>query len=442
MFRALAFAAGVAFAHGEHHWAVLVAGSNSYSNYRHQADVCHAYHVLIERGFHPEHIITMMYDDVAHDRQNPFPGKLYNFPWKTMEEAVDVYSGCAIDYRGKDVSPSKFSAVLKGDEATAKGRVLQSTADDHVFINFVDHGAVGLIAFPDPREVMHAKALMNVLEEMHKKKMYKQLTFYLETCESGSMFQGLLPKHLAAYAVTAANAKESSWGTYCGGEAKVAGKNIKSCLGDLFSVNWMADSDKTQASNESLADQYTTVKQQTAKSHVMRYGQTKHIGSEQVSDFEGTTGETPSQPTSLKKEGVELALASAVDARDATLDSLYQIYLAEGTSEAGEKLIKEIKARRAAKDLGLRLEATVAQNLANKVDTPPSDDVEWTEELLDCHEQATAAFAASCGWSENHLPLSKTLYKLCLQASSNALPVSGAINMACAPQAQAAEISI
>ena len=25
------------------HWAVIVAGSSGYSNYRHQADTCHAY---------------------------------------------------------------------------------------------------------------------------------------------------------------------------------------------------------------------------------------------------------------------------------------------------------------------------------------------------------------------------------------------------------------
>jgi glycosylphosphatidylinositol transamidase (GPIT) subunit GPI8 len=28
------------------HWAVLVAGSKDFWNYRHQADVCHAYHLL------------------------------------------------------------------------------------------------------------------------------------------------------------------------------------------------------------------------------------------------------------------------------------------------------------------------------------------------------------------------------------------------------------
>lgn len=30
----------------DNHWAVLVAGSKGYFNYRHHADVCHAYHLL------------------------------------------------------------------------------------------------------------------------------------------------------------------------------------------------------------------------------------------------------------------------------------------------------------------------------------------------------------------------------------------------------------
>ncbi|VDP85337.1 unnamed protein product [Schistosoma mattheei] len=33
-----------------------------------KADVCHAYHVLRSKGIKPEHIITMMYDDIAHNK--------------------------------------------------------------------------------------------------------------------------------------------------------------------------------------------------------------------------------------------------------------------------------------------------------------------------------------------------------------------------------------
>ncbi len=52
------------------HWAVLVAGSNGIGNYRHQADVCHAYHVLRNRGIPADHIITMAFDDIANNSQN------------------------------------------------------------------------------------------------------------------------------------------------------------------------------------------------------------------------------------------------------------------------------------------------------------------------------------------------------------------------------------
>ena len=38
-------------------YAVLVAGSNTWSNYRHQSDVFHAYQILIGRGMNPDNLI-------------------------------------------------------------------------------------------------------------------------------------------------------------------------------------------------------------------------------------------------------------------------------------------------------------------------------------------------------------------------------------------------
>lgn len=61
-------------------WAVLVAGSATWSNYRHQADVCHAYQVLKEHGFNEEKIIVMMMDDIAQNQLNPTPGVIINQP--------------------------------------------------------------------------------------------------------------------------------------------------------------------------------------------------------------------------------------------------------------------------------------------------------------------------------------------------------------------------
>merc|ERR1712232_1372252 len=90
-------------------------------------------------------------------------------------------------------------------------------------------------------DVLHKANLTMALEQMHSARMFKRLVFYLEACESGSMFEGLdVP---GVYGLTAANAQESSWGTYCASDAMVNGKNIGSCLGDLFSVKWMEDLD-------------------------------------------------------------------------------------------------------------------------------------------------------------------------------------------------------
>jgi len=53
------------------------------------------------------------------------------------------------------------------------------------------------------------------------------------------------PTNLNIYAVTAANEEESSYAAYCDTDAEVGGKDIGSCLGDLFSIKWMEDTEST-----------------------------------------------------------------------------------------------------------------------------------------------------------------------------------------------------
>ena len=64
----------------------------------------------------------------------------------------------------------------------------------------------------------------------------------MEACESGSMFTNL-SSTINVYALSASNATESSWGCYCSPDDVVDGKSVGSCLGDLFSVNWMENTD-------------------------------------------------------------------------------------------------------------------------------------------------------------------------------------------------------
>ena len=123
------------------HWAVVVAGSKDFWNYRHQADAAHARQLLAKNGIPEDQIIYMAYDDVADSSMNPFKGQLFN-----KKDGENVYDHDSIDYTGADVTADNFYAVLKGDsEATGGLPVLGSDSNSKVFVFFSDHGAPGIV---------------------------------------------------------------------------------------------------------------------------------------------------------------------------------------------------------------------------------------------------------------------------------------------------------
>ncbi|CAN0585430.1 unnamed protein product, partial [Ectocarpus sp. 12 AP-2014] len=236
-----------------------------------QADVCHAYHVVRRNGIPAENVILMTYGDAVDSVDNPFPGQLFNKPTPDGVAGYDVNRACSPSYTGEDVTADNFLAVLKGDNKTTEGKpVLRSTKEDRVFVYFADHGGVGLVAMPagDP---VYAQDLIDALRYMSTNGMYKELVFYMEACESGSMFEGLLPEDANIYATTAANSQESSYGTYCGMESSVNGTLIGSCLGDLYSVNFLENSDEpSMFHTETLDSQFALVKNETSRSHAQK----------------------------------------------------------------------------------------------------------------------------------------------------------------------------
>lgn len=150
-------------------WAILVAGSDGFWNYRHQADVSHAYQIVKAGGIPEDHIITMMADDVASSSENPFPGELYNHPG---DDVPNVYAGVKVDYAGKDNTPANFMKVLLGDESTGK-KVLKSTENDNVFMFFSDHGGPDVLCWPSSD--LSKADFQKTLKAMHEKKMFQAL---------------------------------------------------------------------------------------------------------------------------------------------------------------------------------------------------------------------------------------------------------------------------
>ncbi|KAJ7569774.1 hypothetical protein O6H91_01G093100 [Diphasiastrum complanatum] len=354
-------------------WAVLIAGSAGYYNYRHQADVCHAYQLLREDGLKEENIVVFMYDDIALDPENPMPGIIINNP-----DGVNVYEGVPKDYTKGDVTVDNFFAVLLGNRTAlsgGSGKVVDSGPNDHVFIFYTDHGGPGVLGMPNT-PYLYADDFVDTLKKKHASGSYRKMVIYVEACESGSIVEGLLPQGMNIYVTTASNAEESSWGTYCPGMYPSPPPGFDVCIGDLYSVSWMEDSEVHNLQRETLLDQYLTVKRRTSDqntyqigSHVMQYGDTM-INKEELSlylGFNPATADLPAVSPNLDRfklpRGLELFLAgkpsSGVHQRDADLLQLWHKYAnapeaSEKKADAQREMVK-VMARRAHIDRGVNL---------------------------------------------------------------------------------------
>jgi len=256
-------------------WAVLVAGSNGYYNYRHQADIAHAYQILTKMGGFPaENVIVLMYNDVVNASENPLPGQLFNEP-----NGGDVYGDIVVDYSAENVTAETFLNVLKGikNGSTLNGPVLQSTKNDNVFIYYSDHGATGLVAMPTGAP-LYATDLNAALEYMRDHGMFAQLVFYLEACESGSMFEGILANDTNVFATTAATADQPSYAFYYN-------DTLSTYMADEYSIRWMQDSTQNWDAYESLLTQFEDVAAIVKESQPQKYGD-EEFEEEPIEDFE------------------------------------------------------------------------------------------------------------------------------------------------------------
>ncbi|XP_042145033.1 legumain-like [Ixodes scapularis] len=358
------------------HWALLVAGSKGYSDYRHQADICHAYHVLHNHGISDEHIVVMMYDDIAQDPSNPTPGIILNHP-----NGSNVYEGVPKDYAGDLVTPENFLSILQGKKIEGgSGKVIASGPNDHVFVYFSDHGSPGLIVFPN--DYLQATNLIRVIKLMHEQKAFGKLVFYPEACYSGSMFENLLPDDINVYATTAANSDEKSYACYWD-------DSRKTFLGNLYSVNWMKHSDREGLDMVTLQEQFKFVRSQTNTSHVIEFGDLK-IANLKVSDFQGAK--------SALSINLPFAPLDAVDSRDVPI-----AIVRKKLQKATDPQIK-LSLKHELEEI-LRSRAFLKEKMVELVSFVTLGDAEKTEQLLEakiplrdhiCYEQAVRYFDATC----------------------------------------------
>eukprot|EP00727_Mastigamoeba_balamuthi_P010113 m51a1_g5724 hypothetical protein (464) ;mRNA; r:1111923-1113633 len=311
-------------------WAVLVAGSNTYNNYRHQADVCHMFHVLRSKGVPEAHIIVLMYDDIAHNAANPRQGVIIN-----ELNGPDVYSGVPKDVVGKYVTPDNFVKVLLGQQPDGgSGKTLDSTSADHVFIFYSDHGSMGALEFPGTMS-MPAARMVTTLHQMYKNHKYGVLVFFVEACEAGSIFyQYTLPPR--AYVATASPVSDPSWATDYD-------DSVQAFAGDRWAQANMRYMENAENNRNSLQNQFDDtidmMQQSTAKmSEPCQYGDLSIATNYTISEIFGTTPSFRRSPISRRNVSTP-----AVRAWDVSLETARQRHRLAPTAETAAELSRELR---------------------------------------------------------------------------------------------------
>jgi len=302
-------------------WVVLVAGSDGYYNYRHQADVCHAYQVVHKMGVPDEHIIVMMKDDIAGNSQNPKPGQIINEPG-----GPDVYAGVPKDFTGSLVTSENFAKILTGEDMTGigSGKTLKSGPNDNLFVFFDDHGSEGSICFPRGCDI-DATKMQNILNTMSQRKLFKNLVFYVEACFAGSVFYKLvLPSNV--YVTTAAPIGASSF-------AYNWDDTIRAYVADIYSFLWVHDTEVNAKPGYTFQNQFEYIQQ-----NIEGYSQTCQYGDKNMASMDITQYYKPS--VTFEKNPIKIT--DAVSTFDVPLATAKRVFMSEPTDENLAELNKQI----------------------------------------------------------------------------------------------------
>ena len=232
-------------------YAVLVAASEGWKNYRHQADVLGMYHFLKAKGYDDDHILLIMADDIAYNERNPLQGVV-----RREVSGSNLYEGVQIDYRLGDLTLNDLKQILTGEPSEEFPVTLRSSANDNVLFFWSGHGTQQGWEWKDTEDVS-ADFARSMFSDMHYRKMFA----IIETCYSGGVAQGCagVPGLLL---MTAANPYETS-------KADAFDNELQVYLSNTFTSSILSQLERNPQSV--IYDLYLHAFDKTNGSHVMVY---------------------------------------------------------------------------------------------------------------------------------------------------------------------------
>ncbi len=223
--------------------AVVVATSDTWPNYRHQADALAMYRLLLRHGYTENQITYITEDNIAYHPNNLYPGCV-----RVEPDGANLYGPApTVDYLLSETTINDFRRIMQG-----------FTPNDNVIVFWCGHGGYGRLAWGSDGEV-HGSEVRDILEGAQ----YRKLMFVVDACYSGSLGEACegLP---GALFITAANSREPS-------KADMRDTEMGLWLSNGFTRAFQ-DAIDTHPS-QSLHELYTTLARRTVGSHVTVYNE-------------------------------------------------------------------------------------------------------------------------------------------------------------------------
>ena len=188
-------------------WALVIGTSDTWDNYRHQADALSIYQLLKRHGYDDDHIILILADNIAYDENNIYPGEVYVRP-KGTEGAENVYRDVVVDYRLSDVAIGDLRKIILGERSEQYPIVMDCDEHSNIFMYWCGHGNRGKVAWGSDLQLT-TETMSGGWKAITDAKKYRKIFAAIDACYSGSLGEAIEGLPGVLY-LTAANANEPS----------------------------------------------------------------------------------------------------------------------------------------------------------------------------------------------------------------------------------------
>lgn len=160
-------------------YAVVMATSTGWANYRHQADALDVYRMLQDAGYDDDHIILITEDDIADNESNPHPGVVHVTP-----DGENLHTDIQNNYKISQLTPDDLANILSGTVTDRTPQVVNGGKNTNVFFFWSGHGKYdgmlswgsGEITADEVRAALHGA-----------EGNFRKMMLVMETCYSGSV---------------------------------------------------------------------------------------------------------------------------------------------------------------------------------------------------------------------------------------------------------------